>query len=48
MAMLGLTASVKMVANAQGWFRLVLKAEDNPLGIALNFEVRKKRRVGAQ
>ena len=45
--MLGLTVSLEMAAkaNAQRWCRYVLRTkENNPFRMALNFEVRGKRR----
>ena len=44
-AMLGLTVSTEMVAQAKTlqWLGLGLKAEDNPLRMALRFKEEKKR-----
>ena len=46
MTMLGLTASMKMLAkaNAPRWFERVLTADDNPVRMALNFKVSGKRK----
>ena len=46
MAMLDLTVSMKMAANALKCFGHVLRAEDNPMRMALNFKVRGKRKKG--
>ena len=49
--MLGLTVSIKMAAKANyapKWFGHVLRTEDNSEKIALNFEVRGKRKKGSQ
>ena len=46
MAKLGLTASIEMAA-ALKWFGHLLRTdEDNPVRMALNFEVRGKRKKG--
>ena len=48
MSMLGLTVQMEMTANSNAlrWFGHVLRAEDNPVNMALIFEVRGTRKKG--